>query len=172
MQFALHVICREFRDHLTFGGINLKSFQSILKVNHGLPQTEQTRNRSQLLKISHCLHEIDQPDSATNAQQVQTGAGTKGLSGIAGRFASTRARLLIYCADYKCSHSIRISTDRWPDDVRLSDLEDRFTWHGVRRARRRRQARLRLGQEGGSSPDGIIADPRPLPNCRAAARLP
>jgi hypothetical protein len=33
--------------------------------------------------------------------------------------------LLIYCADYRCSHSIAISADRWPDDVRLSDLE---TW--------------------------------------------
>src|ERR1700682_2162507 len=34
--------------------------------------------------------------------------------------------LLIYCADYRCSHSITISADRWPDDVRLSDLEARF----------------------------------------------
>ena len=31
--------------------------------------------------------------------------------------------LLIYCADYRCSHSIAISGDHWPDDVRLSDLE-------------------------------------------------
>jgi hypothetical protein len=35
--------------------------------------------------------------------------------------------LLIYCADYRCSHSIAISADRWPDDIRLSDLEPRFT---------------------------------------------
>jgi hypothetical protein len=35
--------------------------------------------------------------------------------------------LLIYCWDYKCSHSIAISADKWPDDVRLSDLEPRFT---------------------------------------------
>jgi hypothetical protein len=34
---------------------------------------------------------------------------------------------LIYCADYRCSHSIAISADRWPDDVRLSDLEPKFT---------------------------------------------
>jgi hypothetical protein len=34
--------------------------------------------------------------------------------------------LLIYCADYRCSHSIAISADRWSDDVRLSDLEARF----------------------------------------------
>jgi hypothetical protein len=34
--------------------------------------------------------------------------------------------LLIYCSDYKCSHSIAISADPWPDDVRLSDLEARL----------------------------------------------
>jgi hypothetical protein len=30
---------------------------------------------------------------------------------------------LIYCADYRCSHSIAISGDGWPDDARLSDIE-------------------------------------------------
>jgi len=35
--------------------------------------------------------------------------------------------LLIYCCDYQCSHSIAISADRWPDDVRLSDIEPKFT---------------------------------------------
>jgi hypothetical protein len=35
--------------------------------------------------------------------------------------------LLIYCADYRCSHSTAISGDRWPDDVRLSDIEPQFT---------------------------------------------
>jgi hypothetical protein len=34
--------------------------------------------------------------------------------------------LLIYCSDYRCSHHTTISGDRWPDDVRLSDLESRF----------------------------------------------
>jgi hypothetical protein len=34
--------------------------------------------------------------------------------------------LLIYCSDYKCSHLITMSGDRWPDDERLSDLEPRF----------------------------------------------
>jgi hypothetical protein len=27
--------------------------------------------------------------------------------------------ILIYCSDYKCSHSIAISADQWPDDVRI-----------------------------------------------------
>jgi hypothetical protein len=35
--------------------------------------------------------------------------------------------LLIYCSDYRCSHWTAISGDRWPDAVRLSDLEPRFT---------------------------------------------
>jgi hypothetical protein len=35
--------------------------------------------------------------------------------------------LLIYCADYRCSHSIAISGDASPDDARLSDIEERFT---------------------------------------------
>jgi hypothetical protein len=34
--------------------------------------------------------------------------------------------LLVYCADYQCSHSIAISGDGWPDAVRLSDIEARF----------------------------------------------
>jgi hypothetical protein len=34
--------------------------------------------------------------------------------------------LLIYCGDYRCSHHIAISSDRWPDDVRMSDIEPRF----------------------------------------------
>ena len=35
--------------------------------------------------------------------------------------------LLVYCSDYKCSHGTAISGDRWPDDVRLSDVEPLFT---------------------------------------------
>jgi hypothetical protein len=34
--------------------------------------------------------------------------------------------LLIYCADFRCSHSTAISGDQWPDRVRLSGLESRF----------------------------------------------
>src|SRR6516164_9582972 len=36
--------------------------------------------------------------------------------------------LLIYCADYRCSRSIAISGDLWPDDVRLSDIEPVHLW--------------------------------------------
>jgi hypothetical protein len=35
--------------------------------------------------------------------------------------------LIVYCSDYKCSHSIIVSSSLWPDHVRLSDLEPRFS---------------------------------------------
>src|ERR1700747_3233765 len=34
--------------------------------------------------------------------------------------------VLVYCADYRCGHSVALSADRWADDVRLSDIEPRF----------------------------------------------
>jgi hypothetical protein len=34
--------------------------------------------------------------------------------------------LLIYCADYHCSHPIAMLADQGPDELRLSDLEPRF----------------------------------------------
>jgi hypothetical protein len=37
--------------------------------------------------------------------------------------------LLVYCADYNCSHSIVLGAaevDKWPDSVRLSELEPKF----------------------------------------------
>jgi hypothetical protein len=35
--------------------------------------------------------------------------------------------ILVYCSDYRCSHSTAITANHWPDDVRLSDIETRFT---------------------------------------------
>jgi len=43
--------------------------------------------------------------------------------------------LLVYCADYRCSHSIAISGDAWPDDIRLSDIEPRFVCQACGNAR-------------------------------------
>ena len=34
--------------------------------------------------------------------------------------------LVIYCSDYKCSHLITMSGDRWSDEMRLFDIEPRF----------------------------------------------
>jgi hypothetical protein len=42
-------------------------------------------------------------------------------------FAELRAQgvhgLLVCCQDYRCSHSIEISADPWPDHLRSSDIE-------------------------------------------------
>jgi hypothetical protein len=42
------------------------------------------------------------------------------------RSSGVRA-VLIYCSDLRCSHCIRMNADQWPDEMRLSDLEDKFT---------------------------------------------
>jgi hypothetical protein len=34
--------------------------------------------------------------------------------------------VVVYCQDYKCSHSQAIGADQWPDDLRLSDIEQQF----------------------------------------------
>jgi hypothetical protein len=45
-----------------------------------------------------------------------------------GEMRGSRVRgVLVYCSDYRCSHSTAINADRWPDHVRLSDIEPRFT---------------------------------------------
>jgi hypothetical protein len=41
--------------------------------------------------------------------------------------ASGPTRLIVYCADYKCAHSVVIDAGHWDDSVRLSDLESKFT---------------------------------------------
>jgi hypothetical protein len=41
--------------------------------------------------------------------------------------------VLIYCRDHHCSHYIAISADFWPDQLRLSDIEDRFVCRVCRR---------------------------------------
>jgi hypothetical protein len=45
-------------------------------------------------------------------------------------FAEMRAAgvrgVLIYCSDYRCSHSMCLDADRWADDVWLSDIEPAF----------------------------------------------
>ncbi|WP_092117006.1 hypothetical protein [Bradyrhizobium erythrophlei] len=36
-------------------------------------------------------------------------------------------RITVFCKDYRCSHNAEIDAARWPDEMRLSDLEPRFT---------------------------------------------
>ena len=57
------------------------------------------------------------PMSETSRQMITF--GEMRASGVRG--------LIVYCSDYRCSHSVAISGDPWEDDVRLSDIEPRFT---------------------------------------------
>jgi hypothetical protein len=84
-------------------------------------------------------------------------------------FAEMRASgvrgLLVYCSDYRCSHWTAISGDSWPDDVRLSDFEQRFfckevSRSAVRRPGCRRMARPKLVKRRGSMPDRVTQDDR------------
>jgi S-adenosylmethionine/arginine decarboxylase-like enzyme len=50
------------------------------------------------------------------ANQQKITFGEMGVSGV-----------VIYCRDFKCSHHVALSADRWPDHVRLSDIEMGFT---------------------------------------------
>lgn len=63
-------------------------------------------------------------------------------------------RLIVYCADFRCSPSVVLDAAPWGDDVRLSDLEPRFT---CKACGRRRGADVRplfekaaMGTEGGN----------------------
>jgi hypothetical protein len=40
--------------------------------------------------------------------------------------ASGAVRIIVHCGDYKCGRSVTIYPALWPDNVRLSDLEERF----------------------------------------------
>jgi len=34
--------------------------------------------------------------------------------------------VLVYCRDHRCSHHVSVCADRWPDHIRLSDIEPGF----------------------------------------------
>jgi hypothetical protein len=59
---------------------------------------------------------MPEPISPTRQQKITL--GEMRVSGVRG--------LLVHCADYHCAHAVRIGADRWPDNVRLSDLEPLF----------------------------------------------
>jgi hypothetical protein len=85
--------------------------------------------------------------SALTRQQKIT-LGEMRASGVRG--------VLIYCADYRCSHSTPIVGDRWPDDIRLSDIEPRFTCRscGHRAPQQEPTLRSNVSVEG----DGVNAN--------------
>ena len=57
---------------------------------------------------------------------ARMGSGQSNVRLANGMRASGTIGILVYCADYRCSHSIEMSAGRWSDDLRLSDIEPRF----------------------------------------------
>jgi hypothetical protein len=91
--------------------------------------------------------------SAGRAAYARCAAGRAVTGGAAlpdARRSGVRG-LLIYCADYKCSHWIRISADQWPDDVASVRSRRQVHLDCLRQARCRRQAGFRLALEEGRS---------------------
>ncbi len=47
-----------------------------------------------------------------------------------GEMRATGVRdLIVFCQDYRCGHNVKLSADqvdKWPDEIRLSQLELRF----------------------------------------------
>jgi len=63
--------------------------------------------------------------------------------------ASGTRNVIVFCADYRCSHSTQISADRWPDDAAVRSRAA-VPVSGVRPARRRRAPGPAAAEDGDS----------------------
>ena len=83
---------------------------------------------------------------------------TRGSSFFTARAAAPRSlcgrSILVYCADYRCSHSIAISADSWPDNLRLSDIEHRFVYEACGK----RGADVRPDSNWNRRPGAVMGD--------------
>jgi len=93
---------------------------------------------------------LDQPFSVAPATQAFRRMSRPRKITLGEMRASGMRGLLIYCSDFRCSHLVAISANGWPDDVRLSDIEPRFTC----RACGRRGAEVRLDFDWDKPPRG------------------
>jgi hypothetical protein len=119
--------CRSPNDLAHFHFLSSCCFNALCV--HGPPPPQAVAASRSVKFTGSCLYaRTDRPQKITFAEMR--------ASGVRG--------LLIYCSDYKCSHSIAISGDRWPDDVRLSDIERRFTCQACGQPGRRCAGRPRL----------------------------
>jgi len=78
--------------------------------------------------------------------------------------------ILIYCADYNCSHFITMSADQWPDDLRLSDTALRLP--GLRQAWSGCPAKLRSGADGYDGKESQLRRPTSSRTAERTPRLP
>jgi hypothetical protein len=84
-----------------------------------------------------CLRCVPSPTHSTVCLPTQAGlqwrmsALTRPTKITFGEMRDSGARgLLVYCQNYQCCRSTAISGDRWPDGIRLSDIEPPFTCQG------------------------------------------
>ena len=48
--------------------------------------------------------------------------------------------VLVCCQDNRCGHHVEMDADCWPNDIRLSDIEDRFVCQACGKRGGRRSA--------------------------------
>jgi hypothetical protein len=91
------------------------------------------------------------PASSSTRRMAKSFAAVSvvGPSATSARLIVFAATSLVYCANYRCSHSVAISSAPWPDDVRLSDIEDQF----VCKASGNRGAHVRLDFNWDKTPE-------------------
>jgi hypothetical protein len=34
--------------------------------------------------------------------------------------------VVVFCSNHKCGHNVTMSAEQWPDEIRLSDIEQQF----------------------------------------------
>ena len=73
--------------------------------------------------------------------------------------------LLIYCFDFRCSQWTAISGDRWPDGVRLSDIESRFTCQAAVSGERM-SAPISIGKRAAGDGSGVGPIPARIQRAR------
>lgn len=104
------------------------------------PRQKQVHALAAALRCQRCKDERRkvQPDLVDAAPAFEPGSGGAGKTNsqsMTGQppkitFREIRASgvrgVVIYCADFQCSHSTKATADGWDDELRLSDIEDRF----------------------------------------------
>ena len=70
-----------------------------------------------LLIRGHATYNESRSLRLMSAQKVKSGTAVQKITFGELREMGIRD-VLVFCADYKCSHSTTLSADRWPDHVR------------------------------------------------------
>jgi len=75
--------------------------------------------------------------------------------------------VLVCCQDNRCGHHVEMDADCWPNDIRLSDIEDRFVCQACGKRGADVRPDLSTGAEVGTGRLAPIKKERPQPIMRA-----